>query len=68
MTPPADPVGSPPAPGKSSANRWATTLTIVSVLSLAAVLVIMFSGALRLTSIQLWGILTAVILFLLMGL
>jgi hypothetical protein len=67
MTPP-DPVVSPPISGKSSANFWAVALTVLSVLGLIIVLVILFTGALRLSSLQLWGILTGVILFLLMGL
>jgi hypothetical protein len=68
MTPPNEPVASPANPGKSTANFWATALIIVSVIGLAAVLVILFTGLFRLSSIQLWGILTMVILFLLVGL
>jgi hypothetical protein len=68
MTPPTDPVVSPLIPGKSTANRWAIALTSLSVLGLAAVLIILFTGILRLNSLQLWGILAVAILFLLIGL
>lgn len=68
MTPPNEPVASSANPGKSTANRWAAALTSLSVIGLVAVLIILFASLVRLSSLQLWGILTAVILLLLVGL
>ena len=68
MTPPNEPVASSANPGKSTANRWATALTSLSVIGLVAVLIILFASLVRLSSLQLWGILVAVILLLLVGL
>ncbi len=63
MTTPTDPAAS----GKSSFNGWAVALTVLSVGGLVFALAILFAGV-RISPLQLWGILAVVILLLLIGL